>query len=421
MNKNYWQKGYANDMQKSKNLINPKKLKFVNADYCPLISVLVLCYKNRALLNGMLKSIAMQKYPNIQLIVSDDGSSDFYVDEVKKYIASLKADNIREIIVRKNKENIGTVRHIREALSLAKGEYIIFTAADDRFQNENVFTNYANLFEKNKDKVWLVASCNILTPDYKRSIYITPTKVDKPYFESGDAKLLFSRWSRRGMAIPCCMAFRRKAFDIVGGIDLEYNYLEDWPLVLKLLRNGYAPIYISEVSALHSAGGVTNSNARYGIDVRKKFFDDKELVYQKEVKPYLNLLSQEDLSCLKAYRKEINQRQYFLSIYWPMASKIKKIMYILNPQYLFWILEIVFDKYEKYLRKPLIFLASQICFLVSALFSYSSVGTFRNMVFDWLSYIYFCIGIVLFIFAVLLIPFRFYVYKKRLLRKNLVN
>lgn len=408
-------------MQKSKILMNQKKLKIISADYCPLISVLVLCYKNRALLNGMLKSIAMQKYPNIQLIVSDDGSSDFFVDEVKNYIASLKADNIRKIIVRKNKENIGTVRHIHDALSLAKGEYIIFTAADDRFQNENVFANYANLFEKNKDKVWLVASCNMLTPDYKRSIYITPTKIDKPYFESGDAKLLFSRWSRRGMAIPCSMAFRRKAFDIVGGIDLDYNYLEDWPLVLKLLRNGYAPIYMSEIAALHSVGGVTNSNARYGIDVRKKFFDDKKLVYQKEVKPYLNLLSQEDLSCLKAYRKEINQRQYFLSIYWPMASKIKKIIYLLNPQYLFWIVEIVFGKYEKYLRKPLIFLASQICFLVSALFLYSNVGTFRNMVFDWLSCIYFCFGIVLFIFGVILIPFRFYVYKKRLLRKNLVN
>lgn len=408
-------------MQKSKKLINHKKLKFVNADFSPLISVLVLCYKNRALLNGMLKSIVMQKYPNIQLIVSDDGSSDFSVNEVKNYIASLKTDNIREIIVRKNKENIGTVRHIYEALSLAKGEYIIFTAADDRFQNENVFANYANLFEKNQDKVWLVASCNILTHDYKRSIYITPTKIDKPYFEREDAKLLFSRWSRRSMAVPCSMAFRRRAFDIVGGIDLNYKYSEDWPLVLKLLRNGYAPIYMSEVAALHSAGGVTNSNARYGIDVRKKFFDDKELVYQKEVKPYLNLLSQEDLSCLKAYRKEINQRQYFLSIYWPMASKIKKIIYLLNPQYLFWIVEIVFGKYEKYLRKPLIFLASQICFLVYALFLYSNVGTFRNMVFDWLSCIYFCFGIVLFIFGVILIPFRFYVYKKRLLRKNLVN
>ena len=84
--------------------MNQKKLKIISADYCPLISVLVLCYKNRALLNGMLKSIAMQKYPNIQLIVSDDGSSDFFVDEVKNYIASLKADNIREIIVRKIKK-----------------------------------------------------------------------------------------------------------------------------------------------------------------------------------------------------------------------------------------------------------------------------------------------------------------------------
>lgn len=387
----------------------------------PLISVLVLCYKNRNLLNGMLDSIMKQTYSNIQLIVSDDGSEDFNVDEVERYIKSKNSNNIKNLIVRRNIENMGTVRHINKALSFAKGEYIIFTAADDRFQNANVFTRYVELFEENREKVWLVGSINIMTPDYKKSIYIAPTDADKPYFNKNDARALFSRWSRRGLALPCGMAFRKEVFDIIGGIDLDYVYSEDLPLILKLLREGYAPIYMQEVVAVHSAGGVTNSNQRYGIEVRKKFFDDKELVYQKEVKPYINLLFKEDLECLKSYRKEIHYRNYFLQINWKSASLLKKCLYLFNFQCFIWVLEAAFTRYEKYLRKPIMLLISQGCFLSSVFYINNGAYDIINKIYQIWGYINFSIGLLLFFLVLFLVPFRKYVYKKRELRKMLVN
>lgn len=388
----------------------------------PLLTVIVLCYKNRNLLNGMLNSILNQTYSNIQLIVSDDGSDDFDVEEVREYILTNAKDNIKDVIVRKNPQNLKTVKHFHSILPLANGEYIIFTAADDRFQNDGVFTRYVELFSKYKDKLWLVASCNMISPDYKRSIYITPTKEDRPYFVNGNANALYSRWSRRGMAIPCSMAFRKKAFDVVGGIDLDYIYLEDWPLVLKLLRNGYAPIYMSDISALHSVGGVTNSNQRYGVEVRKRFFDDKELVYQKEVKPYLHLLSKEDLECLKLYRHEINKRNYFLHIDWQVASIFRKLVYMLNPQYFLWLLEAAFNRYEKYLRKPIMLMISQCCLVASGLLLDIDTSIYYfNIVFKAFGYLHFIVSIVLVLMVLFLIPFCRYVYSKRALRKMLVN
>ena len=388
----------------------------------PLISVIVLCYKNRHLLNGMLDSILKQTYSDIQLIVSDDGSNDFDVEEVKEYICPLAKENIKNIIVRKNISNVGTVKHIDSTLKIADGEYIIFTAADDRFQNEEVLEKYAELFAQNNDKLWLVASCNFLTPDYKKSVYISPTEVDRPFFVEGDASKLFSRWSRRGMAVPCSMAFRKKAFDVVGGIDLDYVYLEDWPLVLKLLRSGNAPIYMREIAALHSVGGVTNSNQRYGVEVRRRFFDDKELVYQKEVKPYLNLLNKEDLKLLKCYRKEINARNYFLQINWQVASSYKKIFYLFNPTYLLWLMEAAFNRYEKYLRKPMMLLVSQCCLVASVLLlGIETSSDYLNMVFNTFGYLHFAVSIILLLIVLFLIPFCRYVYNKRALRKMLVN
>lgn len=388
----------------------------------PLISVIVLCYKNRHLLNGMLNSILNQTYSNIQLIVSDDGSDDFDVEEVREYILNNAKYNVKDVIVRKNPQNLKTVKHFHSILPLADGEYIIFTAADDRFQNEGVLEKYAELFAQNNDKLWLVASCNFLTPDYKKSVYISPTEMDRPFFVEGDSSKLFSRWSRRGMAVPCSMAFRKKAFDVVGGIDLDYVYLEDWPLVLKLLRSGNAPIYMREIAALHSVGGVTNSNQRYGVEVRKKFFDDKELVYQKEVKPYLNLLTKEDLNLLKCYRKEINARNYFLQINWQVASSYKKTFYLFNPTYLLWLLEAAFNRYEKYLRKPIMLVISQFCLLASALLlGIETSSDYLNMVFNTFGYLHFTVSIILLLIVLFLIPFCRYVYSKRALRKMLVN
>lgn len=386
-----------------------------------LVSIIVLCYKNRHLLDAMLNSIVKQTYKNIQLIISDDCSDDFDVQEVERYIKSIEGEKFRDIIVRKNTKNLGTVRHIYEVLTIATGEYIIFTAADDRFQNENVILRYMQLFDNNKDKLWLVASCNFITPNYKKSVYISPTSDDKPYFLNGDASKLYSRWSRRGMAVPCSMVFRRKAFEVVGGIDLDYVYLEDWPLVLKLLRAGHAPIYMSEIAAVHSVGGVTNSNQRYGLEVRKKFFDDKELVYQKEVKPYLNMLTKEDYDYLKIYRREINQRNYFLQIDWYSAGYMKKLMYLFKPQNFLWLMEAAFNRYKKYLRKPIMLMISQCCLIFSMLFFGNGIHGFVNSIFRFFGYMNFIIGIVMFLVVVLLVPFCRYVNKKRILRKMLVN
>ena len=389
----------------------------------PLFSVVVLCYKNKFYLKRMLDSIFFQDYPNIELIVSDDCSDDFIVEDVEEMIEDKRGDNIVQYCVYKNENNMGTVRHIDKVLKEVHGEYIIFTAADDRFANTKVFSKYVQTFADNPDSLWIVGKCNILSANFQKSIYITPTREDLPFFTSGDANKLFSRWSRRGMAIPCCMAFRPQAFEAVGGIDLEYTYLEDWPLELKLVRNGFAPAFLNEITAFHSAGGVTNSNDAYGIEVRKKFYDDKNLVYTKEVEPYLDRLTAEDRQALKDYRTEICERAYFLDIEWPSASKFGKIKLLLSkPKYFRWKFALLFEKYEKYLKKPKLILYAHILCLFSAfLLCNSTDEPFLHFAFRCLGYADFVASVLLVLTAVICIPVGRSVHKKKELRKRLVN
>ena len=389
----------------------------------PLFSIIVLCYKNTELLFGMLDSIFAQNYPRIQLIVSDDGTEEFNIDTVQQYIALHKRHNIEQVTVRKNEKNLRTVRHIHEALSFAKGDYIVFTAADDRFFDENTISKYVEAFLKNPDSVWIVARCQITSPDYKRVLYNTPTEADIPYFEQGEAQRLFSRWSRRGMAIPCCMAFQKEAFRRVGGIDLQYQFIEDWPLVLKLLRNGYAPLYINSIMAIHSAGGITNSNARYGKKVRQGFYNDKYLLLKNEVDPYINLLYPEDRKAYKKYLKEIMDRHYFFYIDWPGTSAAQKIkLFVKKPIRLWWAFEQGYMKKLKgKIQRKKLFAVSQCLFLVAMLFLLVNGHSVIENLFYIIGLLDFCIAVLLLTVSIITYPLEKYFQYKERLRKNLVN
>lgn len=387
----------------------------------PDFSIIILTFRNQRLVYKMLDSVFQQDYPNIHLIISDDGTPDFDAEEIERYIDEHKSDNIRSSIVRANPQNMGTVKHVHAVLQSVDSEYFVLTAADDLFCGDNVISEYVKAFERNADKGWVVARTNITTADYKRIIHTLPSVEDIPYFKQHDPVRLFSRWSRRGMAVPCCMAFKKSVVEAVGGIDLDYVYLEDWPLVLRLLRNGYAPIFLNQVTAMHSAGGVTNSNNTYGIEVRKRFFKDKDLVYTKEVVPFLDLLTPVDKEALRKYRAEICDRNYFLDITWNLASRKEKLWMLLKKKYFVWLLEKYFEQFERYLRKPKMLLIAHLLCLCSAFLLNSASAGFLTPVFRILGYADFAVAVLVVLAAFAAIPIGRHVRKMRELRRSLVN
>lgn len=70
----------------------------------PLFSIIVLTYMQRHLLEECLDSVFIQSYPNIELVICDDCSADFDVDEVKQYIEKNKSKNIRSFVVYKQQK-----------------------------------------------------------------------------------------------------------------------------------------------------------------------------------------------------------------------------------------------------------------------------------------------------------------------------
>lgn len=90
-----------------------------------LVSVIIPTYQHAKTIGACIDSILAQKYPHIEIIVVDDGSTDETQEVLKKY-----KDRIRFI----TQENSGANPARNRGWKEAKGEYLIFCDADVRMK-----------------------------------------------------------------------------------------------------------------------------------------------------------------------------------------------------------------------------------------------------------------------------------------------
>jgi glycosyltransferase involved in cell wall biosynthesis len=88
------------------------------------VSVILPAYNSVAYLPRAVESILAQSYPNFELVVVNDGSS----DQTAEYLRSIRDDRL---VVITNETNIGITASLNKAVDLASGEYIARMDADD--------------------------------------------------------------------------------------------------------------------------------------------------------------------------------------------------------------------------------------------------------------------------------------------------
>lgn len=93
-----------------------------NKNNPPLVSVIMPCYNSAAHLRQAIDSVLQQDYPNIELIVVDDGSTDNSPQILQQY-----GDRIRVIF----QKNSGPAAARNTGMRAAKGDFIAFNDSDD--------------------------------------------------------------------------------------------------------------------------------------------------------------------------------------------------------------------------------------------------------------------------------------------------
>lgn len=100
-----------------------------------LISVIVPVYNSDKSLRRCVNSVLAQTYPNIELILVNDGSKDNSADIIDEYVA--KDCRIKAI----HKQNSGVSAARNVGIDVASGDFILFIDSDDYIE-----ANYVNAF-----------------------------------------------------------------------------------------------------------------------------------------------------------------------------------------------------------------------------------------------------------------------------------
>jgi glycosyltransferase involved in cell wall biosynthesis len=107
----------------------------------PLVSVIITAFNYAHMLGTAIDSALAQDYPNFEVLVLDNASTDATPQLVERYLADPRFRYIR------NPANIGMVPNHNKAIREARGSYIVFLSADDLLLPHHISRSFAFLYE----------------------------------------------------------------------------------------------------------------------------------------------------------------------------------------------------------------------------------------------------------------------------------
>jgi len=221
-----WEMGLTTRERKPKPSFEAVKRKFEAAPYFPLprypkFSVVVASYNGERTLKVCLDSLQRLNYPNYEVILVDDGSTDATPQIASAYPA------VRYF---RHQTNLGLSVARDTGISAAEGEIVAFTDADCR-ADEDWLHYLAGAFGDGEFAG--VGGPNLLPPDdsvVAAAVMVSP---------GGPAHVMLT--DRQAEHIPGCnMAFKRDALVEVGGFDPIFRRAgDDVDLCWRMQQAGY--------------------------------------------------------------------------------------------------------------------------------------------------------------------------------------
>ena len=234
----------------------------------PLITIGVSAYNRVNYLPFCLDSLLSQSYPNCEIIVVDDGSTDGTAELMQKSYPQVKYIK---------KENGGDASAKNVVAQTGSGEYIVFNDSDDVFYPDTVERLY-NAIDKNSPCSCSYGTYQTIDAEGRE----LPTKRKMTDFPSGD---ITEKLLKHIIVNSCGTLMPRRFFLECGSFDTALRVCHDWALFLEMSLKGkfYA---VQEPVFLRRRHGSNLSSATYaklhvGLDVLEHFIASHEEVQEK--------------------------------------------------------------------------------------------------------------------------------------------
>jgi len=192
----------------------------------PQVSVIIPTFNRAAIIGQTIENICQQTYPNIEIIIVDDGSTDDTPSVLKSY-----GGRIRWTF----QPNGGPSAARNRGIAMANGEIVAFQDSDDLWHPTKI-ARQVSLLQKYKESVACLCNSVVELP-HTTVVSFKNAPIDPPIEEGlwlNPTEIFTTRFILFNQAV----AIRRDVLLRVGGFDESLRLLEDMEMALRLSLAG---------------------------------------------------------------------------------------------------------------------------------------------------------------------------------------
>ncbi|WP_082234760.1 glycosyltransferase [Halobacillus massiliensis] len=298
--RNYIEQNYSLDSKVNKlnnlmgNISNEISLSVTNENL-PKVTVGIINCNYNEYLDQSLQSVLNQNYPNIEIIIIDDSSTDNSKNIIEKY----KRDypNIRAIYHETKTGSPDLV--INEIFEQATGDYVLHLSGDDYLLHSNILMNFVKCFLKDESLDYVYGNLMLVDTNGKH----LNTWNYRHYSDNELVQTIFHRFGSG--VIPMTGLFKRSLFE-------KYNWVKDEakPMAgdtLNCLINtkvGWNRLYLNEPFYCHR-------------NYNRNPLNSKSTSVENRVKSMIYLL--------EYIIKEFNEEIYFPHLNWSELAESERL------------------------------------------------------------------------------------------------
>lgn len=254
----------------------------------PLVSIIVVTYNSQSYIEETLESVKNQTYSNIELVISDDFSTDRTVFFATKWIKENEKYFKNYKIIQSDK-NTGISKNVNRGIKEANGEFIKLLAGDDILLGNCVEDSLNFILDNNLE--FCFANAYPFADGCQPYEYENDEIEKIIHSEKNSFSSFFSKSHKEQyrlllrLTIPLSMViggfYSKIIFSKVGVFDEKYEMMEDYPFLIKLSNSGYKFELLNKYTVKYRVRLGTESNIYKNSDYYTKFYNNLR-DYRKE-------------------------------------------------------------------------------------------------------------------------------------------
>lgn len=283
-----------------------------------LVSVYVVTYNSAKTVIETLDSVKAQTYPNIELVISDDCSTDNTVEICREWV-ELNKDRFVRVEILTVEKNTGVAGNNNRANRACQGEWVKPIAGDDILMPTCVddYVLYVNTYPEASIVFGqtIVFGQNVQVCKEKEKT-MRQYNAKMAQLDSADQLAIVLN----GDCPSAPSVFYKKLLYEEGLMmdDERIPLIEDWPKWIKLLKQGVHFYFLDKVVVCYRLGGVSTSEQWESM----RIFHDKRMIHFYYV---WDVLSCQDLDNLK-----LKTIEYECEIYKELLQKCDELRNVRN-------------------------------------------------------------------------------------------